>query len=278
MVLGEVCLPVGLFSINLLSAEGSSKLEGIKLTLIVCMKGKDGMVLASDSRGTFGDPRGVTAQNDNMQKVYAVSKYAGVLLAGSGELGSMIISEIQKEIGTRRTEGVTPVMELIRDILIRKFDEWFKGFLIQPVQGSTNPIRPALVLIVGGYDLDGTGKPAIQRIYHLNCLFNFAPFLIDYGFALEGVPQYALYLLNRLYNSDLSVENLLPLAAYVITETASQDGKVGGPVKMIKIQPDVGCVTLNAEEINKILESNNDRSKNLKISFLGSGKDVPNKS
>lgn len=27
------------------------------------------MVLASDSRGTFGDPRGVTAQNDNMQKI-----------------------------------------------------------------------------------------------------------------------------------------------------------------------------------------------------------------
>jgi 20S proteasome alpha/beta subunit len=248
------------------------------MTLIVCLRGKDGMVLASDSRGTFGDPRGVTAQNDNMQKVYPVSKYVGVLLAGSGELGAMVINEIQKEIGTRRTEGVTPVMGLIREILIKKFDEWFKGFLIQPVQGSTSPVRPNLVLIAGGYDLNGEGKPTIQRIYHLNCFVNFAPFLIDYGFALEGLPQYALYLLNRLYNPDSSVKNLLPLAAYVITETASQDGKVGGPVQMIKILPDAGCVTLNSEEINKIIESNNDRSKNLKTSFFGSAENVPSKS
>lgn len=56
------------------------------------------MVLASDSRGTFGDPRGITAQNDNMKKVYGVSKYVGVLFAGSGELGANIINEIQKEI------------------------------------------------------------------------------------------------------------------------------------------------------------------------------------
>lgn len=48
------------------------------MTLTVCLKGKDGMVLASDSRGTFGDPRRVTAQNDNMKKLYAVSKYVGV--------------------------------------------------------------------------------------------------------------------------------------------------------------------------------------------------------
>jgi hypothetical protein len=45
------------------------------------------MVLASDSRGTFGDPRAVTAQNDNMKKLYLVSKHVGVILAGSGELG-----------------------------------------------------------------------------------------------------------------------------------------------------------------------------------------------
>jgi hypothetical protein len=162
------------------------------------------MLLASDSRGTFGDPRGVTAQNDNMKKVYAVSKYVGVLLAGSGELGSTIITEIQKQIAEKKTEGVTPVMELIRQILISKFDEWFKGFLIQPVQGSTSPNRPDLLLIVGGYDVDSNGKATVQRIYHLNCQVNFAPFLIDYGFSLQGIPQYALYLLNRLYGPDFN--------------------------------------------------------------------------
>jgi len=68
------------------------------MTLCVCIKGKDGMVLASDSRGTFGDPRAVTAQNDNMKKLYLVSKYVGVILAGSGELGAMVMNEISDKI------------------------------------------------------------------------------------------------------------------------------------------------------------------------------------
>ncbi len=233
------------------------------------------MILACDSRGTFGDPRGVTAQNDNMEKIYAVSKYVGVLIAGSADLGSMVIKEIQTQIATKKTEGVTPVMELIRDILVRRFNEWFTGFLIQPVDGAQAPVRPNLVFLVGGYDLNGEGKPTIQRTYNLNSLFNFAPFLIDYGFALEGIPQYALYLLNRLYSQESTVANLIPLAAYVITETASQDGKVGGPVKMLKILPDVGCVSLTAEEINMVIESNIARSKSLKTSFFGSEKNVP---
>lgn len=240
----------------------------LKLTLVVCLKGKDGMVLASDSRGTFGNPLSITAQNDTMKKLYGVSKYVGVLFAGQGELGANIINEIQKEIVEKKKEGVTPVMKLIRDILIKRFDEWFKGFQITRVQGSTAPVRPTLVVIVGGYDLDKDGKPVIQRIYSLNCHNNFAPMLHDYGFALEGVPQYALYLLNRLYNPNSSVKNLLPLAAYVITETASQDGKVGGPVQLLKMLLNEGCVTLNSEEINKIIESNITRSKTLKVSFF----------
>lgn len=240
----------------------------LKLTLVVCLKGKDGMVLASDSRGTFGNPLRTTAQNDTMQKLYGVSKYVGVLFAGQGELGANIINEIQKEIVEKKKEGVTPVMKLIRDILIKRFNEWFKGFQITRVQGSTAPVRPTLIVIVGGYDLSKDGKPAIQRVYSLNCHNNFAPMLHDYGFALEGVPQYALYLLNRLYTPNSSVKNLLPLAAYVITETASQDGKVGGPVQLVKILPKEDCMTLNSEEINKIIESNNDRSKNLRVSFF----------
>jgi 20S proteasome alpha/beta subunit len=91
--------------------------------------------------------------------------------------------------------------------------------------------------------------------------------LHDYGFALEGVAQYALYLLNRLYAGE-SVKNLLPLAAYVITETASQDGKVGGPVQLMQITSEEGCKILSSEEINSIVASNSSRSDNLRVSFF----------
>ena len=244
------------------------------MTLNLILKGKDGMVLASDSRGTFGDPRGVTAQNDNMQKLYGISKYVGVVFAGSGELASTIIDEIQKKIKNANPpiEGVTPVMELVRSILINRFNEWFNCFAVAPVPGLKVPTRPTVVLIIGGYEVDAEGKTTEEKIYSLNCHLNFAPMLHDYGFALNGVVQYALYLMNRLYIPDLTVEKLLPLGAYVITETASQDGKVGGPVQLMKILSNDGCVALKQEEINAILQDNNSRSSKLRESFLGDEK------
>lgn len=51
------------------------------MTLLVSLRGSDGLVVASDSRGTFGDPRGVTAQNDAQKKLYVVSKYTVIIVA-----------------------------------------------------------------------------------------------------------------------------------------------------------------------------------------------------
>jgi 20S proteasome alpha/beta subunit len=246
------------------------------MTLNLILKGKDGLVLASDSRGTFGDPRSITAQNDNMRKLYPLSKYVGVVLAGSGELGATIMNEIQEGIRSAAMpiEGATPVMNFVRSILIKRFNEWFAGFAVTPIQGAPIPVRPTLVLIIGGYEVDGEGKSTEQKIYSLNCHQNFAPMLHDYGFALNGVAQYALYLLNRLYMPDLNVDKLLPLGAYVITETASQDGKVGGPVQLMKILPDTGCVPLCEEDVSRVLADNNARSEKLRESFLGEKEDA----
>ena len=124
-------------------------------------------------------------------------------------------------------------------------------------------------MILGGYDYEEplTKK---QRIYQLLAGFDFAPMLHDYGFALNGVAQYALYLLNRLYVSDLSIDRLISLAAYVITETASQDGKVGGPVQITTVRSAYGCMELPASEIERILAENRTRSEALRESFFGS--------
>jgi 20S proteasome alpha/beta subunit len=91
--------------------------------------------------------------------------------------------------------------------------------------------------------------------------------LHEYGFAVSGVPQYALYLLNRLYETDRSVQELTALAVYVITETASQDGKVGGPVNVITIKPDEGCSELDRNEVDAVAAGNEERSKALRDSF-----------
>ena len=198
------------------------------MTLLVGLRGGDGLVVAADSRGTFGDPRGLTAQNDSQKKLYITSKYSAVLTAGSGELGASLMEAVLKEI--QGTEGVTAIMEKTRMVMRQKYGEMFPGFAIQQLPGATVPLRPDVQLLLAGYDVDAHGNPTEQKIFQLLSQLDFAPMLHNYGFGLVGVAQYALYLLNRLYENGSGVEHLKALAAYVISETASQDGKVGGKV------------------------------------------------
>jgi 20S proteasome alpha/beta subunit len=236
------------------------------VTLLAALSGIDGLVVASDSRGTFGDPRGVTAQNDSQKKLYVTSKYSAILTAGAGELGAQLMGEVADVI--KQTEGVTKIMDAARTHIRAKYADWFNKFVVQPLPNVPAAVRPDLALLVAGYEVDAGGNPVEQRVFQLISQFDFAPMLHNYGFALQGVAQYALYLLNRLYRRDASVEQLKALAAYVITETASQDGKVGGRVQMAMITPKDGCRELTIEEVDQIINQNQHRSDTLKDSFL----------
>jgi len=242
------------------------------MTLTVCIQGLDGMVLASDSRATYGDPRGITAQNDTVKKVYILSKHVGMTIAGANEIGEKLKDEISKEVTEKNIDGATNVLEVVRRIVKERYDDWFKGFLIQPLQIgiSEKPQRPNLIILIGGYDINEKGEIGVQRIYSLNSPTNFAPHLHNTKFALSGVPQYATYLLNRLYSPNMKINNLVKLAAYVISETATQDGKVGGPIQIVTITPE-GCKELSTEEVNKIIEKNTEYARYLKNLFLKEG-------
>lgn len=225
------------------------------MTLTVCLKGQSSLILASDSRGTFGDPRSVTAQNDTLKKLYLV-KNVGILTAGS-EHGNIIIEGLLKSEQLEKADGVTKIMQEIRNQAITKFNEWFSAFPFMPIPNQNpNFIRPTLQLSIVGYDEEKDRK--VPKLYSMISNFNFTPNLHDYGFVLGGVPQYALYLLNRLYKENLSMRALKRLASYVITETAAQDGKVGGPVQMAVIEERGTASYIDKMEIDKIFKMNLD--------------------
>jgi len=242
------------------------------VTLLVALRGKDGIVAAADSRGTFGDPRGVTAQNDSQQKVHLVSAHAAVLMAGSGELGTQLVTEIAALARQQRMDGATQAMQLVRQIARARYAEWFPHLPPAVPPGMPGIGRPELAFMVAGYDADAGGQYTVPRLYQVISVLDFPPTLHEYGFALSGIAQYALYLLNRLYEPDRSLKDLLALAVYVITETASQDGKVGGPVRVVTVTPERGGVTLTDDEVRKIHESNEERGAALRKSFYTSSK------
>lgn len=234
------------------------------MTLLVALKGTDGLVLAADSRGTFGDPRGVTAQNDSQKKAHILSTHAALLMSGAAELGSNVLLRYARGDSP---DGVTAVMEAFRAVARQSYAEWLPHMPPAVPQGVPALPRPDLGFIVAGYDeADEGGKPE-ARIYTLMSGLDFAPMLHEYGFALQGVAQYALYLLNRLYEPNRTLPELSALAVYAVTETASQDGKVGGPVRVITISPTDGCSELPLESVEKIISENTRRSESLKMSF-----------
>jgi 20S proteasome alpha/beta subunit len=240
------------------------------MTLLVALKGSDGLALAADSRGTFGDPRGITAQNDTMKKAFIVSPHVAVLLAGAGELGNTAMLGAVAGIREQRLDGVAAVLEPLRQHFRTQYQLWFPGVPAIPppalAQVGQVPTRPDVQLLLAGCDTPGSTETSI---YSLASGFDFAPMLHNYGFATAGVPLYATYLLNRLHQPDRSVDELAALAVYVITETASQDGKVGGPIKVITIRPDTGCVELTSEQVAAIAQTNEARSEALRSSFYG---------
>ena len=241
------------------------------MTLLVSLRGTDGLVLAADSRGTFGDPRGVTAQNDAQQKAHILSPHVAVLAAGSGELGSLVIKDVKDKVDAGSLDGVTAVMNVLRDAVRASYQQWFPTVppMVAPALAQSGQVatRPDLAFVVAGFEAD----LVTAHMFSLASAIDFAPMLHNYGFAVQGVAQYALYLLNRLYEPDRSVEELTALAVYVITETASQDGKVGGPVNVITITPHEGCIALEQQTVGDIQHSNGSRSKALQDSFYKRG-------
>jgi 20S proteasome alpha/beta subunit len=237
------------------------------VTLLVGLKGKDGLVLAADSRGTFGDPRLTTAQNDSQQKAHVLSAHVAVLTAGAGEVGAKVIDEAKRKIDADRLDGATPVMGALRDTARACYQQWFPSVPPIPapalVQSGQAPARIGLALLVGGYEDDGS-----PRLISLDSTFDFPPMLHTYGWAVQGIVQYALYLLNRLYEPDRTVQELTALAVYAITETAGQDGKVGGPVNVVTISPGkAGCRQLSPETVVAVQKANESRLQALRDSF-----------
>jgi ATP-dependent protease HslVU (ClpYQ) peptidase subunit len=91
------------------------------MTLTVCLQGKDMIVVATDSRGTFGDGRGPTAQNDNIKKLYLVGKVA-ICSAGSSH-ANMILDEVAGMGSTDGPVGVTDIMQKVRNVANKQFNE-----------------------------------------------------------------------------------------------------------------------------------------------------------
>jgi 20S proteasome alpha/beta subunit len=88
---------------------------------------------------------------------------------------------------------------------------------------------------------------------------------------MAGVPQYAVYLSHRYYDPAMTADHAAALAEYLISETASQDPKVGGPIRIARVLPD-GYHLLTDEQIANLKKQNMKLNNKLKRFFMGGGR------
>lgn len=227
------------------------------MSLFVCMKASQTIIMAADSRGTVGDPRGLTAINDTYTKIFPLGRF-GIGLVGVSEMGNTLLDELnKKDIGsiTDLDQAISRIVEVSAGC----FNKWFGN--IAPDK------RPVVIATVAGHRKrpNGSHEP---MIYMLVSQTNFAPQLFGHMPCMAGVPQYAVYLAHRYYDPSISVEQAKALAEYLIAETASQDPKVGGPIRIAEITVASGYRELTKEEVEQIHSENEKLNQNLRQFFL----------
>ena len=215
------------------------------MTLNVSVAGKDFVVAGSDSRGIFGDVRVATATIDVMKKLHVVAPHVIVQVAGIAELGDNLVEEFIVQQQTKKVDGVRNVLNALRLFIVEKWDSYFATV---PFQN-----RPPLILSIVGLD-EIEGKYVSPHIFTLMSQLGFAPGVHNYGFSCTGVPLFANYILNRKYKNTAPLKELTWLVAYAISETASQDHRVGKPIHIAQILPD-GISLLEPGDVEITLKS-----------------------
>jgi 20S proteasome alpha/beta subunit len=237
------------------------------MTLIVALQGADGSVLAADSRATIGDPRGLTAINDSNTKLFQLTKTCGIGISGASEIALKLVDELRTEFLQSPQEEVDKIVTKSREIVRKRYDDWFAKFKLEE--------RPALNLILAGFHKAHGNDSMTPRTYLLTSQLDFAPQLSANGNMMSGVPQYAIYLSHRLYNPGMTVDNLVRLAAYLIAETATQDPKVGGPIRIATLKAAEGFRELEPKQVSEIAKLNDEQNDKLKQFFFGGTDALP---
>lgn len=202
------------------------------MTLTICIIAKDGIVLASDSRASS-----FLTSNDTVKKIFRLDDNNAVGIAGDGPLAMHFFDTISSELIFRN--GVSALAEQMRSLGKARFDEFFSH--------QTPKDRPSLSIILSGY-MQG-GKP---EIYTLNSNDNFVPRKSPTGFECIGIPIIANYLLNRLYEPEITTQHAAELATFCIKETSSQDNRVGGPTQIATFSNTKQYAELSRDEIDKM--------------------------
>ena len=102
------------------------------MTLVIGLKAKDGVVLASDSRASS-----TITSNDTVQKIFKLGEYSAVGIAGDGGLAMYFLDQIKS--GLNHGTGISDLAEQVRITGKKTFNDFFEHLIPEK--------RPSLSLL-----------------------------------------------------------------------------------------------------------------------------------
>lgn len=202
------------------------------MTLVIGLKAKDGVVLASDSRASS-----TITSNDTVQKIFKLGEHSAIGIAGDGGLAMYFLDQIKPNLN--HGTGISDLAEQVRKKGKLTFNDFFEH--LDPQK------RPSLWLLLIGYNMDNKAE-----MYTLHSGDNFVPRKGVTGFQCIGVPYIADYLLNRLYESDIKIDAGAEMSVLCIQETGSQDRGVGGPTHVATFSETKSFSEMSTSEVEKL--------------------------
>jgi 20S proteasome alpha/beta subunit len=200
----------------------------VEVTLVLALAGSNGVVLAGDRRTAIEEEeRRLVA--DTSRKIFQVSDHVSVALCGRGDLGVYLIEKLAREARMRETDGIRSLFEFAPQFLIAAYEE-----ATCRIQSRS---KPPVGFIFAGLDRDPRGVYGQPRIYSMYEWEGFQPLISTTGWDSSGIVWIAEYLISRFYAPSMTVGQLTRLASLAISETASQDSRVGGEPLLSVITP-----------------------------------------
>ncbi len=219
------------------------------MSLVVAIQiGSNDVVLAADRRGTYGDPQGLVAVDENVPKLFPYGEQA--VLGIVGNPGAVLWPMREAQALLAAGPAGDPVAILRQTLKKHYTDHYGLRPLITP-----SPVidsRPLAIVLYADRRPGGVG------LIQLQSFDNFAPTPVARPYAMLGVATYAQYLFQRMWRDDFAAHEAIRLAAFLICETGRLDPKVG-TTPDVMVLGETGVRQMPREEISAIVNENDNR-------------------
>ena len=219
--------------------------EGIRyMSLVMALRGRDGIILASDGRALSG-PKGQEIDIGPEKKIFRLGPHCAIGIGGDAGIGWTLSKRIMAALSAKGSRLTPNAIDDMGKICKTCYDEYFPR--------SDKIRRPALVLLIAGYETI-TENVDMQSISILESPSNFVPRSRQRATFLGTATSVSEYWIKRLYHPQMSLIDLSKLAAYLIIETATFDVHVDETIYIARITREKGYEDLSVAETESIAQ------------------------